>query len=74
MANHKNELIQEWVSSAVKCLAEQATNAKVCHQHRVGLHTMGKSASKPTVLECMVKNFKNLDCETCIRFPLTPAE
>ena len=28
------------------------------HRHRVGMHAMGKSASKPTVLECMAKNFK----------------
>ena len=49
MANHKNELIQEWVSSAVKCLAEQATNAKVCHQHRVGEPLPSTEKLKATV-------------------------
>lgn len=36
MGNYKNDLIQEWVTSSVRCLADATVNEKVCHHHRAG--------------------------------------
>lgn len=36
MGNNKNEMIQDWVTSAVHCLADASTNEQVCHKHKPG--------------------------------------
>jgi hypothetical protein len=56
----KNELIQEWVSSAVKCLAEQATNAKSLSPAQVGEPLPSTEKLKDDCRENQTDNFPGI--------------